>query len=254
MADYAQTNVQLYEQMRRAGASADDVAAVARAYALAAQLFSAQFRGSGRPFLAHLVGTASILAAHGAARDVIAAGLLHAAYESGDFGAALPGPRAASRRTVRAAVGEPVEALVKAYDAVRWPPEPDLEGQLAALDPGRARAVLTLRLANELEDALELRYAAPDKRQAVLDGLAAAIPLADSLGLPGLARELRAARAAAQALPADAVPGPGARELSYRQLPRSAKPRLAGRIAQAVRRGGRRLPLGLRRVLRRLRG
>jgi hypothetical protein len=37
-------------------------------------------------------------------------------------------------------------------------------------------------------------------------------------------------------------------------LPLSAKPRLAGRIAQAARDGGRRLPPGLRRVLRRLRG
>jgi (p)ppGpp synthase/HD superfamily hydrolase len=61
---YAQTNLQLYRQLRdRTDA---DVALVAAAYELALSLFPRSFRATGKPFLCHLVGTASILDSHGA--------------------------------------------------------------------------------------------------------------------------------------------------------------------------------------------
>ena len=75
---YAQTNLQLYAQLRRANADESDLALVRRGYDLAMHLCPASFRGSGKPLLAHLVGTASILASLGQPTRVVTAGLLHA--------------------------------------------------------------------------------------------------------------------------------------------------------------------------------
>src|SRR5687767_15961282 len=101
---YAQTNLQLYTQLRRAGYTAEQLVPVRAGYDLAMQLFSASFRGSGKPLLAHLVGTASILAAIGQSRDIVLAGLLHAAYALGDFGDGRFGVSEAKRERVRKAV------------------------------------------------------------------------------------------------------------------------------------------------------
>ena len=62
MTAYAQTNIQLYNQLAELGYTAEDVRRVHRGYGLAMQLFTGSYRGSGRPFLSHLVGTASVLA------------------------------------------------------------------------------------------------------------------------------------------------------------------------------------------------
>src|SRR5690349_4857301 len=82
----AQTNVMLYRQLHQIGYGSESLARVRAAYEFAAELFAGRFRACGRPFLAHLVGTTSILAEIGAAEIIVVAGLLHAAYEQGDFG------------------------------------------------------------------------------------------------------------------------------------------------------------------------
>ena len=66
MFHFAQTNLQLLSQMQDAGYAAAEVDRVRAAYAAVLPLFAAHFRGSGKPFLAHLVGTASILATRSA--------------------------------------------------------------------------------------------------------------------------------------------------------------------------------------------
>ena len=97
-AGYAQTNLQLHAQLLDLGCSIEDREYLAAGYRLAADLFSGQYRGSGKPFVAHLVGTASILAATKASATVVAAGLLHAAYDQGDFGLGLLGRHPNKRR------------------------------------------------------------------------------------------------------------------------------------------------------------
>src|SRR5215469_10044102 len=77
MTVYAQTNIQLYNQLAELGYTAEDARRVHRAYGLAMQLFTGSYRGSGRPFLSHLVGTASVLASVRAPIEVVTAGLLH---------------------------------------------------------------------------------------------------------------------------------------------------------------------------------
>ncbi len=156
MRQYAQTNLQLYAQLRAAGAAEADLALVRNGYDLAMHLCPASFRGSGKPLLAHLVGTASILASVGQPARVVTAGLLHAVYVFGDFGDASRGAGEPRRTRVRAAVGNEVEDLVFRYTHFDWnsgtiPGILERVPSLTATD----REVLVIRLANELEDHLD---------------------------------------------------------------------------------------------------
>ena len=104
--------------MRAAGYSAGDVNFVHKAYGVAQQLFPARFRASGKPFLCHLVGTASDLIQEAASADVLAAGLLHAAYSEGDFGYVFLGHKKDSprkRRWLAKHMGEKVEEYIRRY-------------------------------------------------------------------------------------------------------------------------------------------
>ena len=65
----AQTNLQLQRQLELAGWSLHDRERVGNTYTLAAQLFSGRYRTSGKTFLAHLCGTASITEAVGGTVD-----------------------------------------------------------------------------------------------------------------------------------------------------------------------------------------
>ncbi|MBI3786231.1 MAG: bifunctional (p)ppGpp synthetase/guanosine-3',5'-bis(diphosphate) 3'-pyrophosphohydrolase, partial [Deltaproteobacteria bacterium] len=127
------------------------------AYRFAMQLFSGQFRGSGKPFLCHLVGTASVLAALSAPTPIVAAGLLHAAYTLGNFGSGWLGINAVKRRAVREKVGDTVEDLVKRYAELEWHDETPAEvlDRLSRGEPIDRDAIL-IRLANEVDEHLDL--------------------------------------------------------------------------------------------------
>lgn len=64
--------------MARSGYSNTNLGCIFKPYQLAMRLFTVYFRGDGKTFIAHLVGTASILSFVGASVEVVAAGLLHA--------------------------------------------------------------------------------------------------------------------------------------------------------------------------------
>src|SRR5262249_52556405 len=81
----AQTNLRPYEELREAGRPAEELLGARRAYDLAARLFAGQYRATGKPFVAHLVGVASIVARLGERQAVVVAALLHAAYDQGAF-------------------------------------------------------------------------------------------------------------------------------------------------------------------------
>ncbi len=159
----AQTNLQLYAQLHRLGFTPAQMLQVRDGYEFATALFAGQFRGSGKPFVAHLVGTASVLAAVGAPPDVVVAGLLHAAYEQGDFGLARWRHR---RARVRAALGPTVEALVWRYNERPWTPAEvvRIRANPTLLSP-MDRQIVLMRLANELDDNLDLAmlYCAAEK-------------------------------------------------------------------------------------------
>src|SRR5438128_1493384 len=94
----AQTNLQLYNALRAKGLPPDDLALVNRAYELSTSLYSGYFQADGKPFVAHSVGVASILAELDLPTEIIAVGLLHTAYGTG---ASRRGPADAATRSRR---------------------------------------------------------------------------------------------------------------------------------------------------------
>lgn len=228
--DYAQTNLQLYAQLRAAGYSAAQLARVRAGYDLATRLFAASFRGSGKPLLAHLVGTASILAAIRQADMVVIAGLLHAAYALGDFGDGRYGMTDAKRARVRDAVGEEIEDLVARYTAFDWNRNtiPQIRERVETLTPIE-RDVLVIRLANELEDHLDygVLYCGngEKRREYIRSPLNQSVDMARALGLDALASELdRAFRDTLAAELPSSLRNP--RDYTYVQRPASLAPRL----------------------------
>lgn len=156
MHKYAQTIPQLNNQMRKAGFSDDDQAAVVSAYLFAAELFSGYFRGCGKTFIAHLVGTASILVAHGASIHAVLAGLLHAAYDQGDFGHRLRRGRSRKVEEMTRTVGAEAERLVAGYHHLPWDAAA-ISAYASQIQPesDTQRTLLFMRLANELDEHLD---------------------------------------------------------------------------------------------------
>jgi (p)ppGpp synthase/HD superfamily hydrolase len=150
---YAQTNVQLYNQLRAANWADEDLRHVQSAYRLAMRVVAGHYRANEKPFVAHLVGVASILASCGAPPTVVSAGLLHAVYRHGEFGDGSRGASEDKRREVRRAVGAACEELVARYAACRWSLEmlQDLLARAPGFSPIEA-AVALMKLADTLED------------------------------------------------------------------------------------------------------
>jgi len=232
---YAQTNLQLLNQMRQAARSEGDLKLVHNAYEWATGLFSAQFRPSGKTFLAHLVGTAGILARHGARGEAVAAGLAHASYAQGDWGDASGGrPTDERRSALKAALGVEVEGLVHSYTQLRWNPE-TVAGLRARAASGVAPLtpleveVATMRLANLLEDYLDLgiAYSAKGSKATHADPiLDDAMALCGALGLVGLGEELRRsvdANAQAELNPNLRHPETGSRTIAPRSQRRRSR-------------------------------
>jgi (p)ppGpp synthase/HD superfamily hydrolase len=157
MRAYAQTNVQLFNQLQSQGYTKQDRERVREAYEFAMHLFTGLFLPSGKTFIDHLVGTASILASLHVPVEVVTAGLIHAAYLHGDFGDGSNGISEAKRTEVRSAVGEAIEEYVDRYNRLLWSPEKilSLHKSPSSLSPVDRNALL-MRLVNEFEHELDL--------------------------------------------------------------------------------------------------
>ena len=194
---YAQTNLQLYNQLRAAGWDDAQQREVHGAYQLAMSIFAGHYRPNHKPFLAHLVGVASILATHGAPATTVAAGLLHSAYSHGEFGEGTRGITPRKRRQVQQVVGASCETLIACYAASPW----DLPALNALLADVRsmsleATAVAFMKLADTLEDHLDLGMEySPNKRLSTTASMERAwresvLRLAMALGHDALAADL----------------------------------------------------------------
>ncbi len=151
MRDYflepAQTNLELYAQAIALGVPEHQRQRLGESYRFALRQVFPLARGSGKPFIAHLVGTASLVMASGCPSDWVLAALLHALYQR-----RVPFQRGLAPDERRAVLmqrfGPAVDDLVHrytAFESVELSKQP-LE-TAAGLDD-----VLTLRLADELED------------------------------------------------------------------------------------------------------
>lgn len=143
----AQTNLELYAQAISRGYSSDQCRVLADAYVFALRQVFSLARGSGKPFIAHLVGTASLVMESGCPDNWVIGALLHAVYQQRiPFEAGLAPEE---RRVVLAdRFGTQVDELVHRYTSFE---SADLGASTGTAAPAEAD-VLTLRLADELED------------------------------------------------------------------------------------------------------
>lgn len=194
----AQTNLQLFNQLQAAGWSEPDLARVQSTYALATRILGNRYRPDGKSFVAHGVGTASILGREGCAVDVVIAGLVHAAYAWGDWGEGSHRMTDSKRAAVRAVVGVEAERVIAAYTRIPWE-EAQAESVLARideLDPEEHDMVM-VKVANALDDNLDLgmRYRGRTGEMVAHDRVVTlTIEIAQRLGKTALADQLRAAR------------------------------------------------------------
>ncbi len=192
MHSYAQTNVQLFNQLRCEGYSKKDRESVREAYEFALRLFTGLFLPSGKTFIDHLVGTASVLASLHVPVEMVTAGLIHAAYLHGNFGGIRKGISETTRNQVRLAVGPEVEEYVVRYERMPWDPEIfpvllDTIDKLSRID----RDVLLMRLANDLEHNLDFGSLYRDNwREYIQHGGPAMVSMAEKLGFPSLSAEM----------------------------------------------------------------
>ena len=190
---YAQTNLQLYRQLQEAGYANADLGLVRRAYDFSTRVYACRYQSSGKSFLAHGVGTASILAAYGLPPPIVAAGIIHNIYQQGDFGDGKRSISEAKRAEVRQAVGAEVEAYLARFHAVR-------KGRKALLDfieqakegTELDRQILLIHLADQLElhQDLGLAYVSRERREQCEENRAILVQLAEHLGYASLAAEL----------------------------------------------------------------
>ena len=242
MSSYAQTNIQLYGQLFQLNWPDADLRQVNAAYGLATTVFAGHYRPNHKSFLAHLVGTASILAAHGADSLTVAAGLLHSAYSHGEFGDGSRGMTPSKRQTVRRVTGEQSESLIAHYTAQRWKLS-EIAALAAGADhlPAVERTVALIKLADVLEDHLDggMNYS-PNKQMpggSDADGAwrDAFVGMAAALGHGDLAGELQIALGPTQQRP---LPDflLGDKPASYVMAPISHRMRTSVRLGKLLRR------------------
>src|SRR5262249_25504349 len=191
MPEVAQTNLQLYNQLIAAGWSDADLDRTQSAYALAADLFAGQIRSSGKTFLAHLLATASAVAAVGGRPALVHGGLLHATYTFGEFGDGQHNAVESKRAAVRTVIGAEAEELVAEYAGLGYSAA-TIEGwqERAHMLSSREHDLAVLRLANEVDEHIDLGTRYSDRNGHPMSSdrvLKAMIVLAHELDEPALA-------------------------------------------------------------------
>jgi hypothetical protein len=240
----AQTNVQLYNQLREARLPLEDLVLVHRAYEFLTTLYSGYYQADGKPFVAHGVGVASILAWLDQPAEVLAAGLLHNIYGNADFGdGRSAGATPSRRRLVREAMGERIEELLVRFADLRIRPDRIEETRRALRDCNDThRRLLLVDLADHLEKYVDLSvlyFGESDWVTGASDRIGRdLIEIADELGEPRLGEMMSRAfsEAAAQAsdVPAELRASDGRRYLKL-LTPRSCRRRLLPRLRQGTR-------------------
>jgi len=231
MQSYAQTNIQLFNQLRREGYSNTDLSLVRDAYELAMGFYSGRFLPSGRPFIAHVVRTSSILASLHLSSPVVAAGLLHNVYGTGDFGDGRSGISIAKRQKITRVLGREVEAYLTRFPTSYWESRTI---KLARTDPDQLplidRAVVLILLADHLEHLLDLDvlYYVAAERQYYLNNSRIAAEIAEHLGVSPLAAELKEAIRETELadLPVE-IPSEKFRHMSFVIAPKSCRKRFS---------------------------
>ncbi len=145
----AQTNIELYEQMLELGFSNEAISRVNDAYLFSMDKVYALYRGSGKPFICHLVGTASLLVSAKQSLELILGALMHALYQNRvPFENFLEIEK--RRVIVSEKFGPKVESLI--FDYTNFENTNLTDVQLD--NPNLKRDIVVLHLADHVEDLL----------------------------------------------------------------------------------------------------
>lgn len=154
----AQTNIQLYNQLRGQDRSLEELERVQKAYEFVTTLYGSHLQSDGKPFLSHIIGVASIVSQLGTSIEPILAALAHNAYGNGDFGDGLNSSTSKRRRRmITAALGDAAEALVLRFPRYRLT-SANIGEVSAKLDSFNEteRTLLLIDLADQLEKYVDL--------------------------------------------------------------------------------------------------
>lgn len=202
MEPIAQTNLQLYNQLRRQGRSPDELALVRRCYQLAVSLYSGNFQADGKPFVAHVTGVASIVGQLGLPAVIVGAACIHNVYGNGEFGDGRSHVATSRRRRiVREAVGPVVEECIYRFRSLRLNEKSilDISRRLDKLDT-RDKNLIVMELGDILEKHADFGVLYYGDNRWVTDFAGehgnALIEIAGRLGHPQLGAALREAFAA----------------------------------------------------------
>ena len=168
MYQFAQNYPQLMNQASEAGFNNEQLIRLHYAFDVALRMSDGIYRLQGVPLLNHLTSTASIVLAESADCELVIAALLHAAYALQHFDDNTRSKKLAGRRQdICRLFGTEIEAILWDYARMPWHRQNILDKYLADNDTFdfRARWLLTLRLANELDDNLDnaIAYSALEK-------------------------------------------------------------------------------------------
>ena len=236
----ARTVAHLLQQLGDQGRDLGELELVRRAYDFGTPLHSARFEVDGTPFHVHGIGVASIAAQVGAPAAVIAAGVLHNVFVSGDWADGRgSGDFPQRRQRLRAGVGAEVATILSDHRRARA----NRHLGRAMADPASVttdeRWSVLLDLADFCDkwDDGRIYFGAPDRddRRYVDAHRDELVALARALGWHELAGQLAAAfdRVGADEVPASLLLG---RRHSEVVLPPSARARVSVALLGRARR------------------
>lgn len=146
----AQTNLQLYMQMMEEGYAEEEIRTINKAYLFTINKVHLMYRGSGKPFICHLVGTASLMAACKQPIEVILAALMHALYQNR---VPFEGHKDIEKRReiIKDKFGTESDRLIYEYTEFEMTGIKDINPMQVKAD----KHVLLMRIADELEDIVD---------------------------------------------------------------------------------------------------
>lgn len=118
ISELAQTRSQLLDLAQARGYGPRELSLLSEAGALASRLLNGGYRPCGRPFISHLIGTASVLLRYDLRIETVVAGLLHGVYTHGRLTGSND-DRAEIARMMGGA-GSQIECQVRAYTDHCW--------------------------------------------------------------------------------------------------------------------------------------
>lgn len=184
----ASNNIELLRQLDRLGWSADALQTIQRVYKAVVLLSCGTYRPNWKPFSAHLVGVASVVAWDSRDAVRVGAAMAHSALEFGRFPIWTRWPFDRREAFLRGVLGHDIVALVRTYAGANWKTvmNPSTVGSDELV------AIQHIKLADMLDDMEDERSPVTTRKKLHVDlsdekRLADCIQIAERTGLSHLA-------------------------------------------------------------------